>query len=207
MNRIRLPRPCLAAAWVAVLVLAVRDAQGQQVRPRAAPVAALNPATIVIQPLPATVLSLRARLSPLLTPSTRAWVQAEARLIAGQSLTSDAMLAIATNDISTRFAGQKMSPADVVAMAMIVMTQAAESAEADLSASMAAVKDANAIKGKGRGAASSGGSGTASLSDLGDAQQLRLQMYMDRRSKMYETLSNLMKRSSDASSSIIANLK
>lgn len=207
MNRIRLPRPCLAAAWAAVFVLTARDAQGQQISPRAAPVAVLNPATISIQPLPATALSLRARLSPLLTPSARAWVQSEAKLIAGQSLTSDAMLAIVTNDVSTRFAGQKMSPADVVAMAMIVMTQAAESAEADLNTSMAAVKEANAAKGRGRAAASSGGTGTASMSDLSEAQQLRLQMYMDRRSKMYSTLSNLMKRSSDAASSIIANLK
>lgn len=46
------------------------------------------------------------------------------------------MLTMAMTDVSARFAGQKMSPADVVAMAMIVMTQAAESAEADILANL-----------------------------------------------------------------------
>jgi flagellar biosynthesis regulator FlaF len=46
-----------------------------------------------------------------------------------------------------------------------------------------------------------------SLSDLGDEIQLRLQAYQDRYSKFMETLSNLMKKSSDTDSTIIKNLK
>ncbi len=46
-----------------------------------------------------------------------------------------------------------------------------------------------------------------SLSDLSQMQSLRLQMYMDRRSKLYETLSNLMKKAGDTDSTIVGNLK
>ena len=46
-----------------------------------------------------------------------------------------------------------------------------------------------------------------SLSDLTSEMQTRLQIYMERRSKINETLSNLMKKFSDTSSSLISNLK
>lgn len=46
-----------------------------------------------------------------------------------------------------------------------------------------------------------------SLSELGEMESLRLQMLMDRRSKMIQTLSNIMKKMSDTSQSIIQNLK
>jgi hypothetical protein len=46
-----------------------------------------------------------------------------------------------------------------------------------------------------------------SLSEMSETESLRLQMYMDRRAKMYSTLSNLMKSMSDTASGIIANIK
>ena len=46
-----------------------------------------------------------------------------------------------------------------------------------------------------------------SLSEASEIMSLRLQMYMDRRSKAIEALSNLMKKQSDTSSTIISNLK
>ena len=51
---------------------------------------------------------------------------------------------------------------------------------------------------------------TASGGDLGDLNQMdsmKLQMLMDRWSKSTELLSNLMKKMSDTSSRIVANLK
>ena len=51
---------------------------------------------------------------------------------------------------------------------------------------------------------------TASGGDLGDLNQMdsmKLQMLMDRWSKSAESLSNLMKKMSDTSSRIVANLK
>jgi hypothetical protein len=46
-----------------------------------------------------------------------------------------------------------------------------------------------------------------SLSELGEMESLRLQMAMDRLSKMMSTLSNLLKKISDTADSIAANLK
>jgi hypothetical protein len=46
-----------------------------------------------------------------------------------------------------------------------------------------------------------------SLGTLGEMQQLRLQMLMDRRAKILELLSNLMKAASDTSAAIAGNLK
>ena len=48
---------------------------------------------------------------------------------------------------------------------------------------------------------------TDSLSELGSADQLKLQQMMDRKSQLEEMISNVMKESSDASNSIIGNLK
>jgi hypothetical protein len=45
------------------------------------------------------------------------------------------------------------------------------------------------------------------MGDLSSLQQMRMQTYLDRRSKAYETLSNVMKKMSDTSSAITQNLK
>jgi hypothetical protein len=46
-----------------------------------------------------------------------------------------------------------------------------------------------------------------SLGDLSTVDAMRLQQAMDKKSKMMETLSNAMKRSSDTSNGIVRNLK
>ena len=46
-----------------------------------------------------------------------------------------------------------------------------------------------------------------SMSEMGEMESLRLQMAMDRLSKMMSTLSNLLKKISDTSSQIVQNLK
>jgi len=46
-----------------------------------------------------------------------------------------------------------------------------------------------------------------SLNELGETESLRLQMAMDRMSKMMSTLSNLLKKISDTAQSITQNLK
>jgi hypothetical protein len=46
-----------------------------------------------------------------------------------------------------------------------------------------------------------------SLSDLGEEESLRLQLAQDRLSKLYSTLSNLLKKLSDTASAIVQNLK
>jgi putative addiction module CopG family antidote len=49
--------------------------------------------------------------------------------------------------------------------------------------------------------------GLDSMSEMGEMESLRMQMAMDRVSKMMSTLSNLLKKMSDTSSAIISNLK
>lgn len=46
-----------------------------------------------------------------------------------------------------------------------------------------------------------------SISEMGEMDQLRLQMYTDRRSKAMEALSNVMKKQSETASTITSNLK
>ncbi len=46
-----------------------------------------------------------------------------------------------------------------------------------------------------------------SMSEMGEMESLRLQMAMDRLSKMMSTLSNLLKRASEAADDIVQNLK
>jgi hypothetical protein len=45
------------------------------------------------------------------------------------------------------------------------------------------------------------------LNDMGQIQQLRMQMFMDRRSKAMDELSNLMKKIAETQAGIIQNLK
>jgi hypothetical protein len=46
-----------------------------------------------------------------------------------------------------------------------------------------------------------------SMSEMGETESLRLQMAMDRMSKMMSTLSNLLKKISDTSDAIVQNIK
>jgi hypothetical protein len=46
-----------------------------------------------------------------------------------------------------------------------------------------------------------------SLSEMGEMESLRLQMAMDRLSKLMSTLSNLLKKASETASAIIQNMK
>ena len=52
-----------------------------------------------------------------------------------------------------------------------------------------------------------GGKGASSLSDMGEIQSLRLQMSMERSGKMTATLSNILKKISDTSQTIVGNMK
>jgi hypothetical protein len=46
-----------------------------------------------------------------------------------------------------------------------------------------------------------------SMSEMGEMESLRLQMAMDRMSRMMATLSNLLKKISDTQNSIVQNIK
>jgi hypothetical protein len=46
-----------------------------------------------------------------------------------------------------------------------------------------------------------------SLDGMSETESLRLQMTMDRRSKLMATLSNILKKISDTASSVVSNMK
>jgi hypothetical protein len=121
---------------------------------------------------------------------------------------------------------------DVNALAFIVMMEASKAAQDDLKAIMAKVKAINSQKKKLRELIKEKQSGNLdfeatfhvmavgmdalidqmkndldSMSEMGEMESLRLQMAMDRLSKMMSTLSNLLKKISDTASQITQNLK
>jgi hypothetical protein len=120
-----------------------------------------------------------------------------------------------------------MNNADIEALAFLVLVQASKSAQEDFKAIMAKVKAINAAKQCQRSAPcikalqptaeydgatlnavrDQAGTNLDSLSEMGEMESLRLQMAMDRRSKLMSTLSNLLKKISDTSSGITQNLK
>lgn len=127
--------------------------------------------------------------------------------------------------------------ADVESLAFVVMMQAARSSQDDLRAIMDQVGAVTAQKKKARKALGQQPErgldllsvtslmSTAvmkseldavfdelkndldSMSEMGEMESLRLQMAMDRMSKMMSTLSNLLKKMSDTASQITQNLK
>lgn len=125
---------------------------------------------------------------------------------------------------------------DIEAVAFLVLMQASKSAQEDLKAIMEQVKDINEAKRKLRATLNPHEKPGLdidgvlqlmatlylqeseadlrrlqdhldSLSELGEVESLRLQMAMDRMSKMMSTLSNLLKKMSDTASAIVQNLK
>jgi predicted nucleotidyltransferase len=113
-----------------------------------------------------------------------------------------------------------MNDGDIAALAFLVIMQASKDAENDMKQIMDNVKQTNNAKAQQRvfieknkklkdslHGNSEIKNNSDNLNDMTEMQQLRLQMYMDRRQKAMETISNLMKKIADTESSIIQNLK
>ena len=116
---------------------------------------------------------------------------------------------------------------DILELVYLVMRQAAEDAEADLKGVMDEIRARNErlrnwrklaadLEAHHDGAANEGlirsagkviAEQLSTPSDMSELMQLRLQMALDRRSKLEEVLSNLLKKQSDTAAAIIGNLK
>lgn len=132
--------------------------------------------------------------------------------------------------------GVELRETDIEAMAFVVLIEASKSAREDLKAIMESVKLINAEKEAFRDRAKKVKAESVdfessfqllavlcgkaidqeidqmqdkldSLSEMGEMESLRLQMAMDRLSKLMSTLSNLLKKISDTQSQIVQNLK
>jgi len=113
-----------------------------------------------------------------------------------------------------------MNDGDIAALAFLVIMQASKDAENDMKQIMDNVKQTNNAKAQQRvlieknkklkdslHGNSEIKNNSDNLNDMTEMQQLRLQMYMDRRQKAMETISNLMKKIANTESSIIQNIK
>ena len=118
---------------------------------------------------------------------------------------------------------------DILELVFLVLLQSVEDADTDLKAIMEEVKQRNHrlcrwrkliadLQSNRLSAATSdaelmrlanavAAEQLASLSELSETMQLRLQMLMDRRAKFIEALSNLLKKQSDTASAIVSNMK
>ena len=158
---------------------------------------------------------LEARLLTRVGPVTRAWIKQEA---ARENASGTASLATASRAVASNRSLGNMNDADVMALAFLVMMEAAKSAREDLKSIMDGVKRINNAKAAWRQSANQVNAAAAttrekarhdldSLNKMGDLQSLRLQMAMDRQSKFMSSLSNVVKKMSETSSGITQNLK
>ena len=164
-----------------------------------------------------------------LSPALRRFVDEQVKDGRYADATEVVREAVQRMELESRRAGKLPGPAgsgDIMGLAFLVLMESAKSAQEDLKAIMDGVKAINKEKQGWRAVANTlnaypGGAGKAefdsaketiknkldSLSEMGEMESLRLQMAMDRMSKMMATLSNLLKKMSDTASEITQNLK
>lgn len=144
---------------------------------------------------------------------------------AKKDVSSTRLFDVAKASLKTPF-GER-PPSDIEALVFIVLMQADHDAREDLKEIMGRMKAINDAKECKRdpkcldALGSRGGTSKEiadkalqdiknkvdSMSEMGEMESLRLQMAMDRMSKMMSTLSNLLKKISDTSQQITQNLK
>ena len=174
--------------------------------------------------IPDTATAHYAHYSPRLTAKGKLRAAQLAIRLAGGSLNPSQIEGIVQLECTSVLSGCN-GIADIEALAFLVMMQAAKSAQDDLKTLMQGVKAIDQSKAETRGmqaklnALSVGdaqqlNAGAASIkdkldtmSDLGQEDQLRLQMAMDRYSKLMQMLSNIEKKMSDTDKSIVNNMK
>ena len=208
-------RSALASTFVLLASLGTAAAS----EPSSAPAPALDARAT---PTPEAVVSQQGALVARLRPEARKQLEAAAR-------DYRARLERAANTRATKSPQEHARDAaaslrggalgtDIEALALIVMAQAASDAEADLRAVLVELKETQRTKEDLRrfleyrkqrraGVKAPLPTGLDSLSELGEMESLRLQMAMDRASKMMSTLANLLKRIADTQSAIAQNLK
>lgn len=157
--------------------------------------------------------SVSAQRMAQLSPGLQDWVRQEIarRGAAGPVVNEPSLRSAAAN----RLAGQKFSTADVDALVNLVMMMATKDAENDLRNQLRQTRANLAQKRAQRERAEADQedagkvtpAGKDSLSGMSEQQQLQLQMMMDRRQKLLETLSNLLKKAAETEQTITQNLK
>ena len=184
-----------------------------------------------IPALPPGSEAVEARLMIKVGPQMRAFMRQEVARQRGNQTFEDSLAARAVRGRGN------LNDADIDALMFLVMMEAAKSAQEDLKSIMDGVKAINDAKASNRRTARTNAARPRaainraaisvvprskqdidaeiervkddldSMSEMGEMESLRLQMAMDRMSKMMSTLSNLLKKISDTNATITQNLK
>ena len=174
---------------------------GRQAKPDNAVQARLRANPSLLRPVPAETLGRINLIKARLTPQGKARIEAEAAAVrSGNKSPQQAEAALRASNIDF---GQ-MPIEDAVMMMFFLIS---EDARNDMRDMMADMDKTRRGKDAMRDAIGDEKGAMDSISDMSKLQQLRMQTYMDRRQKALETLSNLMKKASDTSSSIVQNMK
>ena len=177
----------------------------RQAKPDNAVQARLRANPGLLKPLPAEIVGRVTLIKAKLTPQGKARIEAEAAAVrSGSKSPQQAEASLRASGIDF---GQ-MPIEDAIMMMFFLISEDARNDMRDMMSDMdktrqhkEAMRQAEVAEKDELAAARD------SLSDMSELQQLRMQKYMDRRQKALETLSNLMKKSSDASSSLVQNMK
>lgn len=164
-------------------------------------------ATMAARPLPVEAVNLHAQLAPKLSATARTKVMGAATQLRTQlrmQLRTQPATDAAQIQSQARAAASQAFPGltgmDIDTVAFLVMMQVSNDAQNDLKATMDQVQTANKQKQAARDASNK-------MSDTSQEMQLKLQMQQEQYSKMEEALSNIMKKTSSTSSSVVQNLK
>jgi hypothetical protein len=168
--------------------------------------------------MPPDAIRLHGALMQKVQPPVRSWIGQEGkRLVMAGPKTAPDQAAVRAQ-VHSRFAGQRLGEMDIDALVTMVMMEAAAAAEQEMKYIAARIKKGNAEKEKIHAmmaearerkprAAKELQAKYDSLNEMSQTESIRLQMLMDRRAKLMEMISNLMKKISDTQSTLVGNLK
>jgi hypothetical protein len=190
------------------------------------------PRVVVVPPTIDVLLERHTKLSQRLKPEVRAHLEAAGREVSarlaqrsppGQKPRTPLDVAREVAKTSLPNLGA-LANGDIETLVVLVMMEAARSADADLKALLVELKRANTSRAQLRQFQASRAAGAAelrgamkaeyadagagdSLYSLGELQQARLMMVMDRMAKYEAIIENMLRKIDDTQSSIISNMK
>lgn len=170
------------------------------------------PMAAQVRPVPDEAMHQNARLTASLSPSAKRKVQAAAAEVAATAKRQPAITVAQLQSVARASVGRSfpsLAGVDIDAVVFMVMMQCAQDQQSDLQQTMTQMQQNTHAKQAARASAQAGSAAQANaqMSDMSTETQLRLQMQMDRRSKLLRVISNVMKSASDTQSAVVANLK
>lgn len=158
----------------------------------------------------AAVTKIHDQIAVKLAPTAKQKLHQVAHSVIGPANAGDA----ARLGVTTAFREASLGENDINTLTIFVLAEAAKSTDNEINSLTNKVAKINQQKASLRQTANAEEKTKEtlknkldSLNEMGEMESLRLQMAMDRMSKMMQTLSNLLKKTSDTASSIVQNLK